>query len=200
MYIINSYANESAIVTSNTARRRDPEARRREILTAATELVVENGPAALTHRAVAERANVPLGSTTQHFSSIDELRETTLRALAGEVDTVLHQLEPAVAQIHTKPELLVAELRAFLTDRRAVRAELSLLTTAANDPRMQELALRWFTRFTDLLATRIGRDRALAIAVYVDGATVHAGLHEHPLSERALLATLQALTTEGAPE
>ena len=54
--------------------RRDPEGRRRAIIEAAAELIVEGGAASLTHRAFAARAGVSLGSTTQYFGSLDELR------------------------------------------------------------------------------------------------------------------------------
>ena len=43
-------------MSDGTRRRRDPEARRREIITAAAELIVEIGVDALTHRKVAARA------------------------------------------------------------------------------------------------------------------------------------------------
>ena len=60
-------------MSDGTRRRRDPEARRREIVTAAAELIVEIGVDALTHRKVAARAGVPLGSTTQYFATLDDL-------------------------------------------------------------------------------------------------------------------------------
>ena len=46
---------------------------RQRILDAVLEIVVEDGMRAVRHRAVAERAGVSLGSTTYHFSSIEEL-------------------------------------------------------------------------------------------------------------------------------
>ncbi len=70
-------------------RRRDPEARRREIVTAAAELIVEVGAEAVTHRKVAARAGVPLGATTQYFDTLDDLRSAAFRALADEVDARL---------------------------------------------------------------------------------------------------------------
>lgn len=48
------------------ARRYDPE-RRQRIIDAAITVVGERGIAALSHRAVAAAADVPLGSTTYHF-------------------------------------------------------------------------------------------------------------------------------------
>lgn len=51
---------------SITSRKRDPEARRNAILNAAVDLIVESGTSSLTHRAVAARAGVSLGSTIDH--------------------------------------------------------------------------------------------------------------------------------------
>ena len=176
-------------------RKRDPEGRRRAIIDAASALIVEHGAAALTHRAVAARAGVPLGSTTQYFSSIDELREQALQELADEIDESLARMEPALDQILTRPELALAETIDFLTDRRAVLADIALMTTAATDPRLRALALRWTERLIEMLTARIGAERATAIAVLLDGATMHAGLHEEPLSVDQLGRILRTLVT-----
>ena len=58
--------------------KRDPEGRRRAIIEAAAEIIASEGTRKLTHRRVAQQAGVPLGSTTQYFSSIDELRRAAL--------------------------------------------------------------------------------------------------------------------------
>jgi DNA-binding transcriptional regulator YbjK len=48
-------------------------ARRSSIVEAAADLLTDGGPPAVTHRAVAARAGVPLGSTTYYFADRDEL-------------------------------------------------------------------------------------------------------------------------------
>ena len=174
-------------------RRRDPEARRREILIAATELIVENGAATLTHRAIASRAGVPLGSTTQYSTAIDDLRETAPQQLAREIDQELDKIHDVISDFATAPERAVASLSAFLADPRAVHAEIALMTAGTTDARMRELALRWSDRFTEMLTEEIGRTRAVAISVYLDGATIHAGLHEKPLQAAEMTAAIRAL-------
>jgi DNA-binding transcriptional regulator YbjK len=49
------------------------ERRRQALAEAAAELLVEGGFDAVRHRAVAERASLPLSSTTYYFDSLDEL-------------------------------------------------------------------------------------------------------------------------------
>ena len=45
-------------------------------------MVAERGVEGLTHRAVAAAAGVPLGSTTYHFATLDELLAVALRSAA----------------------------------------------------------------------------------------------------------------------
>lgn len=175
--------------------RRDPAARRRAILTAAAELAIEVGPDRLTHRLVAARAGVALGSTTQYFASIDELREAALALLAAEVDEGLAEAEAALADPDFAFERLASMMHRWLTDTRQVRADLTLLASATTDPRMRELALRWYDRLVDLLSTRYPRAQAEHLAIFFDGATAHAALHDAPLSEARLVAALHILTT-----
>ena len=60
------------------ARRYDPE-RQQRIIDAAIRVVGEKGIAGLSHRTVAAEADVPLGSTTYHFKTLDELLVAALR-------------------------------------------------------------------------------------------------------------------------
>ncbi|WP_052851701.1 TetR/AcrR family transcriptional regulator [Streptomyces avicenniae] len=59
------------------ARRHDPD-RRERIVDAAVRVVERDGIAALSHRAVAAEADVPLGSTTYHFTDLDALLTAAL--------------------------------------------------------------------------------------------------------------------------
>lgn len=59
-------------------RRYDPD-RRQRIIDAAIRVVAGRGIAGLSHRAVAAEADVPLGSTTYHFASLDDLLIAALR-------------------------------------------------------------------------------------------------------------------------
>lgn len=183
-------------IDAPTRRRRDPAGRRRDILDAATHLIVENGAASLTHRAIATRAQVPLGSTTQHFSSIEEIRETALQVLADEIDESLARMEVYINNVITDPAPLVEEFCSFLADERALKADIALMTmgaTSSSDPHLRELARRWSDRLIEMLARTLGHDRATAIATYYDGVTIHAGMHETPLDYATILRTVTAL-------
>lgn len=81
------------------------ERRRQELVTAAAELLRAGGFDAVRHRAVAEKAGLPLASTTYYFESLDDLVtaavELTSREELGEGH---QQLEAAPAEL---PELVL---------------------------------------------------------------------------------------------
>ena len=174
--------------------KRDPEARRLAIIAAAAELILEGGLPALTHRAAATRAGVSLGSTTQYFTSLDELRDLAYRRLADEIDAELAEMAKLLPNLIDHPEAVADLVLDFLLDDRQVRADIALLHAATTDSTRRSLALRWFDRLVDLITEHFDRETALAVAVYLDGATVHAGLHDAPLDRAHLSRVLRALT------
>jgi TetR/AcrR family transcriptional regulator, regulator of biofilm formation and stress response len=74
------------------------EARREAILRATLGIIGERGPDAVTHRAVAERAGLPLSATTYWFASKEQLLQETLLLAAREeverIERVVLELAP----------------------------------------------------------------------------------------------------------
>lgn len=182
--------------------RRDPRTRRRAIVEAAAALIVEGGGTGLTHRRVAARARVPLGATTYYFASLGELRTEALRHLADQLEEELAGLRREVADTGDDPAALAGKLHAYLSDRTRVRTDTALYFAGARSPELRPLALRWFNGLVETLSPHTGPDAARAVAVFVDGATVHAVLHDEPLGRtdltRALTALLRPRTPGGA--
>ncbi len=79
-------------------------ARRDAILRAAIALVGEEGPDALTHRAVAERAGVAVSATTYWFSSKEEIFREAVALAAGEEVERLERLVLDLAPRNVTPE------------------------------------------------------------------------------------------------
>jgi TetR/AcrR family transcriptional regulator, regulator of biofilm formation and stress response len=75
------------------------EARREAILRATLAIIGERGPDAVTHRAVAQRAGLPLSATTYWFESKEELLQEAFLLAAREevarVESVVLELAPA---------------------------------------------------------------------------------------------------------
>lgn len=78
------------------------EVRRRQILEAAVRVIGTGGLAAVTHRAVAEEAGVPLGSTTYYFRDRDDLLAQTM---AHAVEVEAQRMADAVGAVREEPSV-----------------------------------------------------------------------------------------------
>ncbi|MDJ0383577.1 TetR family transcriptional regulator [Streptomyces sp. G-G2] len=79
-------------------------------MTATERLIARHGIEGLTHRAVAEETDVPLGATTYHFATREDLVRA---ALERSVDRFGAYLDQWVAQ---RPNLSPEQLAVLLTD------------------------------------------------------------------------------------
>ncbi|WOC12161.1 TetR/AcrR family transcriptional regulator [Gordonia sp. MP11Mi] len=169
----------------------DPVARRDAIVDAAADLIVEVGPSKLTHRLVAKRAEVPLGSTTAYFASLDELRQEALGVLVREIDDALTQIRQVFeSDPSTAPDYLVGMLHEYLSERRNVVADVALSATATFDDQVRELALAWADGLVAILREYLGADNAHAVAMITEGAGVHAAIRGEALSRDQLSRAL----------
>ncbi|EME15420.1 TetR/AcrR family transcriptional regulator [Rhodococcus triatomae] len=170
---------------------RDPEGRRRALVQAAAELLVETGD--LTHRQVAARADVPLGATTYYFAKLDDLRAAALERLADELTEELAEIGAQVEAAKGDPAVLAGLLHAYLSDADQVRADAALYISAAKDPALRHLALRWFDGFEQMASRWTDPAAARAIGIFIDGASQHALLGREPLDVQTLTRALAAL-------
>ncbi len=142
--------------------RRDP-TRRERIARAAITVVAERGVDKVTHRAVAAQAGVPLGSTTYHFSTLDDLLAVALQQAAQDNVVQLRQWAaelPANADLAAALTDLVLE---FLGPERArTVVEHELYVAALHRPALQQASTEWdvalvelFTSYTDSVTGRM---------------------------------------------
>ena len=137
-------------ISAMAKRTRDPEGRRKKILQAAGELIKEIGISAVTHRKVAERARVPLGSTTQYFKSLTDMLAEALTGLEEEREEKLAELNEV-----DDPVGLVADMvMESLADLKRTRNEMSFALLYTTHPK-----LRRFIGFGDAaLVERLSRN------------------------------------------
>jgi DNA-binding transcriptional regulator YbjK len=115
-------------------------ARRDALLRAAIELLAEGGARAVTHRAVASRAGVPVAATTYYFETIGKLTEEALRL---HVDERVHELRELVtaAAIGGRSVTQIAErfINALISrDSDAIIAQFEVYLEAARNPALRE--------------------------------------------------------------
>lgn len=177
----------------------DPEGRRKAIVDAAAAVLIDERHLELTHRRVAERAGVPLGATTYYFRSLADLEEAALAVLAEKLESEISEITRMLDTAAERPPAVITRLaeglHAYLGDREQVRADCALYVAATRRASLRPLALRWFDGFTAVLAKHTDERTALAIAIFADGAGVHAMLHDEPVDADFLADVITRLTT-----
>lgn len=175
------------------ARRYDPE-RRQRIIDAAIRVAGRGGLAALTHRSVAAEADVPLGSTTYHFTTLDDLMTAALRQ-ANEGFAKVVAARGALSDPRTDlPTELAAWLGEWLArDRTGVELEYELYLAALRRPALRPVAAEWADGTAALLARRTDPLTARALVALMDGICLQVLLTDTPYDERYAREALSRL-------
>jgi DNA-binding transcriptional regulator YbjK len=186
-------------------RRPRGERRRRAILDATLALVGRKGAGAVTHRAVAEEAGVPLAATTYYFASKNDLLRETL-AFAAEADReTTDKLARALAGVDD-PKALATTLADHVNDwlgvgRPVVVSHYEISLEGARRPELAEIDRAWTDRYVATLAepfARLGsedptRDAWLVVST-IEGMVFNELSGPRPRFEREILRpTLERL-------
>ena len=173
---------------------RDPEGRRLRILEAACALIAESGVGALTHRAVAARAEVPVGATTYYFTTLDELSTAALTHAATRSAEVIHTWRAAITTAADLPATLADLIADYAADHRPwTLIEHELHTAATHRPELRPLARTRADATLDALSTRVPADRARAATVFLDGLMLHTLVHGEPVDRPFVTDALRRL-------
>ena len=143
-------------------------------------MIGEHGADAVTHRAVATAAGLPLSATTYWFSSRDELLEESLRLAAreevGRLERLVLDLAPRELSIGEWADAVAAELGGDLARDRSRHVALGeLALEAGRRPELGEEVQRWHTahlRLAELGLRAAGSDDPVSDAPIVVAALV----------------------------
>ncbi|MEV6317540.1 TetR family transcriptional regulator C-terminal domain-containing protein [Streptomyces sp. NPDC051776] len=125
------------------ARRYDPD-RRQRIIDAAIRVVERRGLDGLSHRSVAAEADVPLGSTTYHFATLDDLLVATLRQVCVEPPTAVEDWRRHLDSEGPLADRLAALLDELMAgDRARMRVEYELYLAALRREALKPVAAEW---------------------------------------------------------
>ncbi|MBM7770785.1 DNA-binding transcriptional regulator YbjK [Actinokineospora baliensis] len=169
------------------------ERRRHALVVAAVELLIEGGFDAVRHRAVAERAGLPLASTTYYFESLDELIAAAIEhhgsaELARGRARLEALTEPPRGGEHLV-ELMLDQLLGPVVgnDAEAVLLRYERLVATGRRPHLRPLMLDLGAELRALLldtAARAGAEidaaRLEQLIALVDGAVVNALIEVNP--------------------
>jgi DNA-binding transcriptional regulator YbjK len=177
------------------------------LLRATVELVSEGGAKSVTHRAVAQRAGVPLASTTYYFASVQQLIEEALKVHVAERVAEIQGLavavsEPGAGAAHFAERLAKALVAA---PPGVLVAQYQLYLEAARNPALRPAVAEALGAFERLAAALLGavgaRDpesAAVAFVALLDGFALHRAARPRPPEQEAaaLFAAMRALFLE----
>lgn len=172
-------------------RRYDPD-RRQRIIDAAIRVVEEHGIDGLSHRSVAAEADVPLGSTTYHFATLDDLLVAALRQVCAEPQTAIDNWKRHLERDAPLPDRLVGLLEEMMTgDRSRIRLEYELYLAALRREALRPVAAEWLDATVELLS-RYTHDISTARALIglIDGLLLQLLLTGRPFDRDAVRAAL----------
>jgi DNA-binding transcriptional regulator YbjK len=165
------------------AHRASAQRRRAALLEAAAELTAELGAGAVTHRAVAARAGVPLSTTSYFFSSIDELVTEALRMGATVRVSDFDAAERvAVMSVDVSIDVVIGAVvdEALASSEHAQGSQVEYYLAAGRQPELQPEASAIVQRFAARVSRQLERtgavrpdDAAWAITELGDGAMLH---------------------------
>ncbi|MGP3950553.1 TetR/AcrR family transcriptional regulator [Streptomyces sp. 7N604] len=133
-------------------RRYDPD-RRQRIIDAAIRVVSDRGIDGLSHRSVAAEADVPLGSTTYHFATLDDLLVAALRKVCLEPQTALDDWRRHLGREGPLADRLAGLLDEVMAgDRSRIRVEYELYLAALRRAALQPVAAEWLDSAVGILS------------------------------------------------
>jgi len=171
----------------------DPD-RPQRIVDAALEVIAERGVARTTHRAIAERAGVPLGSVTYHYDSLDDILWAAFSQVA---DRVAHRFELTMsAEAGRDPRDGVTAIITEFVGRHEVDLVLSLemYVLAARDDRYRRLVEKWQHTARAIFATHFDAVTARMVDALLEGLILHALLSTEPVDRDFIAAAVARVT------
>jgi len=141
------------------------EARKESLIAAVLRLFEQDGAAAVTHRAVAREAGLPLAAATYYFESIDDLLLTALRSSTEQQVDMFRPLEGGG----------IREFAEGLVDwahnhRSTALAQYELMFLAMRRPALREDAEIWYAALENALQhTSLTEEKRRTAALAIDG-------------------------------
>ena len=166
--------------------KRDPQGRRRAIAQAAAELLLFEGPKSVTHRSVAKKAQVPLGSTTQYFSSINELKRAGYDVISRGVERGYDELIAQSEKAKNDSEALAVCIYDYVTNIEEVRADMVLSALLERNNERYEASLKQY----------MSDNQAKMISVFTNGLMLETGIFAHQFSEEFIVQAVETILTK----
>ncbi|ROR13689.1 TetR/AcrR family transcriptional regulator [Erwinia sp. JUb26] len=128
------------------------------IIDATLRVLRKQGINQCNHRAVAEEAGVPLGSTTYYFKSLDDLLEAAMRSYLYDFKAITESWFSEHAAL-PPADIVIKFLVATLMDRKLIHHEYEMYAAAISRPALRPLSLSWLLIIEDMMLKYVTGDR-----------------------------------------
>lgn len=179
---------------SRATRRFDPN-RRDRIIDSALDVMAEVGVAGTTHRLIAKKAGVPLGSMTYHFQNMEEVIWCAFEKFAtGLQRRVEEQLRTVPADGDVVAGILSLVNRGTPPEQqRDTLLTLELYILAIRDPKYGNLVQLWIASTRAALAQIFSNTHLEVIDALIEGFLIHRTFSAHVPSETEIRNAFRAL-------
>ncbi|EOL8988235.1 TetR/AcrR family transcriptional regulator [Cronobacter dublinensis] len=178
-------------------RQNDPQ-RRERILEATLACIATHGFHHITHRKIAQQADVPLGSVTYYFKTLETLLEEAFTRFA---ETMSCQYQALMSQAKSREEACEAVTAlicgAQVTTPENMELMYQLYAYAGRQPQLKIIMQDWMRRSQQTLETWFDPATARALDAFVEGMTLHYVIDREPLSRETIRATVGRIVGEG---
>jgi DNA-binding transcriptional regulator YbjK len=170
---------QRSIAPNLPARSRGPtdRGRRDRIAAAAMRVIIAGGLAGLTHRAVADAANVPLGSTTYYFADRNDLLGAAMQvAIEVERGLIARYVESDEGTLARRLAKFISAQTASRAARDRLRAAYELYVVAARSAPLRKISAQWDAVLRDAIASRCDEETARHLYAAVSGLALEAAV------------------------
>lgn len=176
----------------------DPD-RRERIVRAALEVIVERGVHDTTHRRIAERAGVPLGSLTYYFSGLADILEAAFLHLSSRMaDEYRSSLESATTR-EQACAAVVDLICGDYADTDGMTALHEMYAYGNHNAAVQRIARDWMFVSRASLSLHFRPDTARALDALVEGWPMHRSWEGQPLDRALVGAVVEAVVERLEP-
>ena len=176
-------------------RAKDPVGRRNAIVEAAVAVIAEVGVHKVTHRRIANRARVPLGSLTYYFARLDDILEAAFRSYVDTMVQAYNELLLTAASPDEAIDALVQFLHLAAGSPTRTRLLFELYSHAQHDDATAVLVQDWMASTQVCLLKHFAPETAAAVDALVEGLLIRQTLQTQPIADATVRASLAALTT-----
>ncbi|MEU4409800.1 TetR family transcriptional regulator [Streptosporangium sp. NPDC023963] len=163
-------------------RRHDP-GRRDRLIDAALTVITERGVAGTTHREIARVADVPLGSMTYHFTSLEEVLSEAFTRHADAVARVFDErLGAALDRAAAVEAVITLVSDDLLGSQHDLVLTMELYVAAARNPALRAVTQAWMARSRQALERHFDATTARELDALIEGLVLHSVLSTDPMT------------------